>query len=210
MSLRLRVSTENEMRPGRRFFGNLILAGGVLTLASAASHWATGWRAQAAGFQAGSPFSRSGTATLPDVAEGDAVGRLELPRLGLDVVVFEGTSEVTLRKGPGHLAGTGWPSSDTRPGNGNCVIAGHRDSFFRPLEGARRGDVVRWHGRSGVSTYKLEERRILRPRNLSSVAPTTDSRLTLITCYPFRWAGTAPYRLVWSAVPLEATVPAER
>ena len=85
---------------------------------------------------------------------------------------------------------------------GNCVIAGHRDSFFRRLAKARKDDVVRWHGPSGTSTYRLEKRRIVRPEDLSVIGPASDSRLTLITCFPFDWTGSAPYRLAWSAVPV--------
>jgi sortase A len=141
--------------------------------------------------------------------EGAALGRLELPRIGLDLVVFEGTSEATLRKGPGHLPGTAWPRALDE--KGNCVITGHRDSFFRRLASARKDDLVRLHGPSGISTYRLRERRIVRPEDVSVLAPTSDARLTLITCYPFNWIGAAPYRLVWSAAPLEsASVPAQR
>ena len=79
------------------------------------------------------------------------------------------------------------------------MIAGHRDSFFRRLADARRNDLVRFHGPSGTSTYRLDERRIVKPEDASAVAPTRDARLTLITCYPFSWTGSAPYRLVWKA-----------
>jgi sortase A len=186
------------------FFGNALVVAGALLLVGPVARIVTGMRAQAAGSSAASV----GPARhLPRPADGEALGRLELPRLGLDLVVFEGVSDATLRKGPGHLPGTAWPGA---PGNaGNCVIAGHRDSFFRRLADAREDDLVRFHGPSGTSTYRLGERRIVRPEDVWAIAPTHDDRLTLVTCYPFSWTGSAPYRLVWSAVRIEPASPAQ-
>src|SRR5206468_12374650 len=120
---------------------------------------------------------------------------------GLDAVGFDGASEGTLRKGPGHVSETPWPA-DAGGEPGNCVIAGHRDSFFRPLREAREGDLVRLVDASGERRYRLASKKIVRPQDLSAFEPTADGRLTLITCYPFRWIGAAPLRLVWSATPL--------
>jgi sortase A len=185
--------------------GNALAAVGALILVRPASHLATGLRAQATAVPP-SPAAAAPRDRSP--LEGEPLGRLELPRLGLDLVVFEGTSDSILRKGPGHLAGSAWP--DGPAASGNCVITGHRDSFFRSLESARRNDLVRIHGASGISTYRLEERRIVRPRDVSVVAPTREARLTLITCFPFRWSGSAPYRLIWRAVPADTGPGAER
>ena len=185
--------------------GILLAGAGLLLLARPAAHVATGIRAQATEVP---EIAAAASAALPlrPPVEGEALGRLEVPRLGLDLVVFEGTSRAVLRKGPGHLSGTAWPARDEA---GNCVITGHRDSFFRSLESARRNDLVRLRGPSGTATYRLETRRIVRPSDRSVVAPTSDARLTLITCYPFDFTGAAPYRLVWSAVRIEPG-PAER
>jgi sortase A len=181
--------------------GNVLVVAGALALAWPAAHLVTAWRAQTTGLSEDSPPAASARRPLRRPAEGEALGRLEIPRIGVDLVVFEGTSEATLQKGPGHLLGTAWPAALSDAGN--CVITGHRDSFFRRLAAAREDDLVRLHGPSGISTYKLEERRIVRPQDLSVIAPTSDARLTLITCYPFRWVGSAPYRLVWHAAPFE-------
>ncbi len=184
--------------------GDLLVATGVLLLVGPAAHRMIGLRAQAGSVSPASPSSVRSPGRVRRLADGEAMGRLELPRLGLDLVVFEGTSEDTLRKGPGHLSATARPDG----GSGNCVIAGHRDSFFRRLADARRGDVARFHGPSGTSTYRLRDRRIVRPEDLSAIAPTPDARITLITCYPFSWTGSAPYRLVWTAVRLDSASPA--
>ena len=189
-------------RPRLLLVGNILIAAGAVLLLRLASHVATGVRGQSATIPAGAALVSLPSRPAVRPTEGQPLGRLEVPRLGIDLVVFEGTSESTLRKGPGHLSSTPWPGSDA---TGNCVIAGHRDSFFRRLAKARKDDVVRWHGPSGTSTYRLEKRRIVRPEDLSVIAPASDPRLTLITCFPFDWTGSAPYRLAWSAVPV-ATV----
>jgi len=182
-------------------FGNALVVAGALLLVGPAARVVMGLRAQAAGAVPASASSVSPARHPRRPADGEAMGRLELPRLGLDLVVFEGVSEATLRKGPGHLPGTAWPGGSDAAGN--CVIAGHRDSFFRRLAQARRDDLVRFHGPTGTSTYRLGERRIVRPEDVSAIAPTSDARLTLVTCYPFSWTGSAPYRLVWSAARVE-------
>src|SRR6266700_2068269 len=69
------------------------------------------------------------------LAPGSVVGRLEIPRLELSVVVFEGTDSDELNRGVGHLSGSALPSSA-----GNVVVAGHRDTFFRGLRRGRIGD----------------------------------------------------------------------
>ena len=186
-------------------FGNALVVAGVLLLFGPAARVVTGLRAQAT---EPSPASSAGAPRhLRRPADGEALGRIEVPRLGLDLVVFEGVSEATLRKGPGHLPGSAWPGGPDEAGY--CVIAGHRDSFFRRLADARKDDLVRFHGPSGSSTYRLGERRIVRPEDVSAIAPSRDARLTLITCYPFSWTGSAPYRLVWNAVRVEPASPAE-
>ncbi len=191
-------------RPRLLLVGNILIAVGAVLLLRLASHVATGMRGQSSTIPAGPALVSLPPRPAVRPTEGQPLGRLEVPRLGIDLVVFEGTSESTLRKGPGHLSSTPWPDSDA---TGNCVIAGHRDSFFRRLAKARKDDVVRWHGPSGTSTYRLEKRRIVRPEDLSVIAPASDPRLTLITCFPFDWTGSAPYRLAWSAVPVVSEPP---
>ena len=177
---------------------NLLLVVGAGLLIGPASHFVTGLRAQSAASR-GTSVPGPGVQG-PSIALGEAVGRLEIPRVGLDLAVFEGVSEATLRKGPGHIPGTACPGLASEPGN--CVIAGHRDSFFRRLARAREGDVVRFRSGAEVRSYRLTSRRIVLPGNVEEMAPTSHERLTLITCYPFDWTGSAPYRLVWEGSPL--------
>ena len=171
--------------------GNALVLGGAILLMGPALHFGARVRAQTTAIS-------GARASRPSVPAGGAWGRIEIPRVGLDFVVFEGVSDATLRKGPGHVPGTASPG--VRDQAGNCVIAGHRDSFFHRLSTAREGDLVRVHRAEGVSSYRLGSRRIVRPEDVSVLLPTRDRRLTLITCYPFGWIGAAPYRLVWDAV----------
>jgi sortase A len=187
----------------RRFFplADLLLLAGALLLVPPAMHWWIAARAQERGAIALVARTADERATRPVRREGQPVGRLTLPRLGIDAVVFEGSSDETLRKGPGHLPGTGWPG-DEAPSS--CVISAHRDTFFRRLEGARPGDVVILHGGGATATYRLETRRIVAPDDVGAIAPSPGDRLTLVTCYPFHFLGAAPERLVWTARRVDA------
>jgi sortase A len=194
------------------FASNALFLAGALLLVPPLVHRLIGLRAQSsASLPVAPPPAARRAAERPATrvtAEGEPLGRLEIPRIGLDLAVFEGTSDATLFKGPGHLSGTAWPAAAAA--GGNCVIAGHRDSFFRALENARAGDEVRLAGAFGVDTYRLAQRRIVRPREVSVLAATAEPRLTLVTCYPFRWWGRAPLRLVWTAERIDAEVAASR
>jgi sortase A len=189
----------------RPFFpvANLLIAAGGLLLVPPATHWWVAARAQARGATALAARTAAPSATRPVRREGEPLCRLALPRLGIDAVVFEGTSDETLRKGPGHLRGTGWPDDGTASA---CVISAHRDTFFRRLEGARAGDVVTLHGGGLAATYRLETRRVVTPDDVGALTSPPGDRLTLVTCYPFHFLGAAPYRLVWTARRVEGAV----
>jgi sortase A len=124
-------------------------------------------------------------------APGSLVGRIEIPRLKLSAVIFEGTDDATLDRGVGHLAGT--PTTGER---GNLVLAGHRDTFFRPLKKIREGDEIDVTGPEGVSRYKVEFTQVVGPEATEVLRSTGGATLTLITCYPFRYIGNAPDRFI--------------
>jgi len=130
--------------------------------------------------------SRVGTAPW-----GAPVAQLRIPRLGLSAVVLEGDDDRTLRFGPGHIAGTPLPGQ-----RGNVAIAGHRDTFFRPLRRVRVGDeitLVAWDRRF---RYRVSSLRVVSSSDLSVLAPTARQSLTLVTCYPFSMIGHAPDRFI--------------
>jgi sortase A len=141
---------------------------------------------------AAAPGDASQAEAEPAVAAGTRVlGRLEIPRLDLSVVVAEGIDRRTLRRAAGHVPGTAAPG-----GPGNAAIAGHRDGVFRPLEGAARDDLVVFETPAGRFRYRVKSVAVVPPGATHLLAPTAEPTLTLITCYPFTFLGPAPDRFV--------------
>ena len=132
----------------------------------------------------------------------DAIGRLLVPRLGVSVMVAEGVDNRTLRRAVGHIPGTSRVGS-----GGNAGIAGHRDSFFRPLKDVRPGDEVVLRTPAAISRYRVEWAEVVAPGDTSSLRPTPYPALTLVTCYPFHYVGTAPDRFVVRARLVESRAP---
>lgn len=126
------------------------------------------------------------------VERNDAVvGRLVIRRLGLSVMVVEGTSAKALRRAAGHITGTALPGN-----HGNTGISGHRDTFFAPLQNIRRDDVVSVTTRKGEFHYRVVSMTIVQPDDIDVLAATETEVLTLVTCYPFAFIGSAPERFV--------------
>lgn len=119
------------------------------------------------------------------------LAQLRIPRLGLSAVVLEGDDDRTLRFGPGHIAGTPLPGQ-----RGNVAIAGHRDTFFRPLRRVRVGDEITLVARDGWFRYRVSSLRVVGSTDLTVLAPTARQSLTLVTCYPFSMIGHAPDRFI--------------
>jgi len=116
---------------------------------------------------------------------------LRFKRLDLRVPVFEGTDRWTLNRGAGWIAGT------ARPGEkGNIGIAGHRDSFFRALRDARKGDVMELASATGTAAYTVDQVEIVGPEDVAVLQPRPVPALTLVTCYPFYFVGEAPQRFI--------------
>lgn len=119
------------------------------------------------------------------------VALLRIPRLRLEVPVFDGTDELVLNRGVGRIIGTGSPGEQ-----GNIAIAGHRDGFFRRLKDIGTQDTVQLLTRSGVQTYVVDSVRIVSPDDVSVLRTGESPAVTLVTCYPFYFIGSAPKRLV--------------
>jgi len=120
---------------------------------------------------------------------------LRIPRLHLEVPVLPGTDDETLDRGLGHIEDTALPGAD-----GNSGIAGHRDGFFRGLKDVVSGDVIEIDTRSGKDVYRIERTWIVNPEDVSVLEPTPERALTLVTCYPFYFIGSAPQRFIVRAV----------
>jgi sortase A len=127
----------------------------------------------------------------PAIKLGDVLGRLDIPRLGLSVAVLQGTGPRMLRLGTGHIEGTPLPGEP-----GNSGIAGHRDTFFRGLKDIRKTDEIQFQTTTELFRYEVDWVKVVPPDDLSVLAPSTESSLTLVTCYPFYFVGPAPKRFV--------------
>ena len=119
------------------------------------------------------------------------IGRIEIQRLGLEAIVIEGTSRSTLRRAVGHIAGTALPGEI-----GNIGISGHRDTFFRPLRNIRKDDIITLTTLSGEFRYRVVSTRIVAPLAIDVLNSGKDEVLTLVTCYPFYFLGSAPDRFI--------------
>jgi sortase A len=142
------------------------------------------------------PGEDDGSATGPpsstlSLEAGEALGRLDIPRLALSVMVAEGTEPSVLRKAAGHLPGTAFPGA-----SGNVALAGHRDRHFRPLKDVAPGDEVLLTTPDGTFRYRVEWTRIVDPQAVHVLDPTEQPTLTLVTCYPFYFVGNAPDRFI--------------
>ncbi len=125
------------------------------------------------------------------VLPGDLIGRLNINRIGISVAIVEGSTEEFLRRAAGHIPGTAQPG---RPGNSG--ISAHRDTFFRPLRKIAANDVVEISTRDGNYRYKVVSTIIVMPEDVWVLAPDDKEVLTLITCYPFYYVGSAPKRFI--------------
>ena len=142
---------------------------------------------------------QSNAIPMPAVAsEGGVVGRIEIPRLGISVAILEGTTSRTLRLGVGHIAQTSLPGQP-----GNIGIAGHRDTYFRALKDTRTNDMILIQTAIGVTHYKVDWIRIVAPGDTGVLAPSMESALTLVTCYPFYFIGASPKRYIVHALRIQ-------
>jgi sortase A len=125
---------------------------------------------------------------------GTPLAVLSIPKLGLDVPVFEGTGELTLNQGAGRIVGT------ARPGEqGTIGIAGHRDGFFRGLKDVRVGDRIELAVLGRRSAYTVDSITVVKPGDVSVLRARARPSLTLVTCYPFYFVGDAPQRYIVQA-----------
>jgi len=138
-------------------------------------------------------FRRSGGPPQPSAAppEGTLVGRIEIPRLGVSAIVLEGVGNKTLRRAVGHIPETPLPEA-----GGNVGLAAHRDSFFRDLKDVRKDDVITLETLEGTFQYRVEWTKIVEPEDTEVLGNTQVPALTLVTCYPFYYVGSAPERFI--------------
>ena len=120
-----------------------------------------------------------------------AAGLLRIPVLDLEVPIYEGTSDENLNRGAGHIEGTAALGE-----SGNAGVAGHRDGFFRKLKDARLGQIIYLDLPGRTLRYRVAELSLVLPTASAVLAPTNAPSLTLVTCYPFYFVGSAPQRFI--------------
>jgi len=122
---------------------------------------------------------------------GHPLAVLRIPRIGIEVPVLDGTDEAKLNRGVGRIEGTALPGQA-----GNLGIAGHRDGFFRGLKDVAVGDAVELETLDGTEAYVVDDIRIVDPDDVSVLKPTSSPAITMVTCYPFYFVGSAPRRYI--------------
>ena len=122
------------------------------------------------------------------------IGRLEIPAIGLKVMVLQGTDAWTLNCAVGHISGTAFPGEP-----GNVGLAGHRDSFFRSLKDVALNAQIILRTPMNTYYYKVENISIVTPNDTRVLMGAGHPNLTLVTCYPFYFIGKAPQRFIVNA-----------
>ena len=130
------------------------------------------------------------------------VGRLSVPRLHLSAMVREGVDAKTLRLSVGHIPATALPGQA-----GNVGIAGHRDTFFRGLRDLRAKDEIVFSTLNGNCKYEVESLIVVKPDDIAVLAPSRENVLTMVTCYPFSYIGSAPERFIVRARQVSPRMP---
>jgi LPXTG-site transpeptidase (sortase) family protein len=190
----------------------LLVAGG---LAGAAAWWWVEWRAeraeraawqnrQAAAAKAAAAAPAPAVAAvrppLPYPRHGSSLGRFEVPALKMSWVVLEGTDDRTLERGIGHIEGTAIFGE-----SGNIGIAGHRNTHFRKIEWIRLGDEILLGTKRETFRYRVDYIKLHQPTDVDVLAPSHGPAVTLVTCFPFEYVGSAPLRLIVRAVAVDET-----
>ena len=127
-----------------------------------------------------------------ETAIGDPITKISIPAADLKpTVVVEGTGASALRAGAGHYPNTPLPGQE-----GNVGIAGHRDTFFRPLRNIQADDIITLTTQQGEYRYRVVSTKVVRPENVEVLSSDGGEVLTLVTCYPFYYLGSAPDRFI--------------
>jgi len=122
---------------------------------------------------------------------GSPLGLIEISAIGLEVMILEGTDDGVLRRAVGHIPGTSLPGQQ-----GNVAIAGHRDTFFRPLRKIRKDDEITLTTLNGTYRYRVDSTQVIDPEDTKVLDNSDEAILTLVTCYPFYFVGSAPKRFI--------------
>jgi sortase A len=134
---------------------------------------------------------RARAESLGIAGRGSLLGRIEISTIGLAAMILEGTDPGTLRRAVGHFPGTALPGQQ-----GNVAIAGHRETFFRALRNIRKDNEITLTTLNGSYRYRVDSTKVVEPENTEVLYDSDNAILTLVTCYPFDFMGSAPKRFV--------------
>jgi sortase A len=191
----------------RRIGFVLMIAGGALTT-FAGSRYVSGAVAQDRARQewdaltASAAFDAVVRSTVPSsevvIRHAAPVARLQIPKIALDEIVLEGIDNEAMNGGPGHYPGSPLPG-----GAGNSIISAHRDRHFRKLGALAVGDTVVTQSGANTTRWVIVKRQVV-GKEQPVLFPTKTATLTLTTCWPIRYFGTAPDRLIITAKPVSS------
>jgi sortase A len=181
----------------------LLIAGGALLLSFVGGRYTLGvlhadearraWNDAEARALVALARSSVSRANAEPIVSGAAVARLVIPRIGLDEIVLEGVDDDALNGGPGHYPGSAFPGEP-----GNAIVSAHRDRHFNHLDALEVGDTITTESGSRTSSWVVVSKRVV-DRDARALFSTPDATLTLTTCWPIRYFGPAPDRLIVTA-----------
>jgi sortase A len=185
----------------RQSISLVLIVGGLSILGYCSFVRADTWIFQHREGQAISRRDESASTPGPSAPEPSGlIGRIAIARLGLSAVITEGAGKDVLRRAVGHVPGTAFPGQP-----GNVGLAGHRDTFLRPLRNVRLNDIIVLMTERGEFRYRVVSTKVVDPHSVEVLDPTIKEALTLVTCYPFSFIGAAPSRFVVRAERLKST-----
>ncbi len=187
-----------RVRPAVRIVSWVLLIAGVIALAYVAYVLVSAayFRARESRKLRHAVSQPSATEASPRVmAEGDVIGQIEVPRLGLSAIIIQGDSDDVLRRAVGHVPETALPGQ-----GGNIALAGHRDTIFRPLRDVKIGDTISLRTTAGDHSYRVTSTEVVPPTDIGVLQSRGENELTLITCFPFHYIGHAPNRFIVRAL----------
>jgi sortase A len=194
------MTSRRASRAGR-WIGNVLLIAGATAVGIWASSWLSltiwqAWQNREFDQRRAAPLAQTHppTPAEPSIKDGTVVGRLAVPRLHIRAMVREGNSDHTLSIALGRIPGTAFPGRQ-----GNVGIAGHRDSLFRGLKNIATNDEITFETPSARYVYRVEGTQIVKPEDVGVLKAGPAPELTLVTCYPFEYVGSAPDRFIVKA-----------
>ncbi|MCW8194657.1 class D sortase [Proteobacteria bacterium 005FR1] len=144
-----------------------------------------------------SSWSKSRLSTWRELAErvtGRPVGSLLIPSVELEIPVFPDADELAFTLGAGIIPGTG-----SLEGDSNIGMASHRDGHFRQLKNVSVGDLILVKTPTRLRQFRVVQTQVVEPSDTWVLDPTDQAQITLVTCYPFHFVGSAPQRYIVSA-----------